>query len=138
MNRAQLESLVWKHTHRDFKGKGGDGSRRVLRLVEGLGTCSVLLSGLTLGELVHELPSRERAKHRLVFWRLVVGADYHRVVLGVFGSALHEEQRVCREKVIAKTGVIPLLMLWAGKRPEVGDVITLSAETIETEETVAS
>lgn len=58
--RAKLEALVWRHTHRDFKGLI-DGIRTVLHLAPG-GTCVVALSSLTDAELFDKLPSRVRAE----------------------------------------------------------------------------
>lgn len=131
MTRQQLESLVWRETHPDFKGNT-DGVRYVLHLVESRGTCSVPLSSLSLGELVDKLPSRERVKWGLCVWRLVQGPDGR--VLGVFGRALFDEAQACRAKVLRQTGVIARLSLWAGSRPKVGDVVTTEEQTLVTAE----
>lgn len=56
MKRGELECLVWKHTHRDYKGVGADGVRRVLHMITNQGTCSVPLSSLTEEELRAKLP----------------------------------------------------------------------------------
>jgi len=63
-DRKQLESLVWRHTHRDFKGKREDGTRCVNHLVPEYGTCSVPLASLTDAELLGKLPARVRAEVR--------------------------------------------------------------------------
>lgn len=60
LTRAKLEALVWRHTHRDFKGLI-DGVRTVLHLVRG-GGGAVPLSSLTDAELYDKLPSRVRAE----------------------------------------------------------------------------
>jgi hypothetical protein len=55
LNRKKLEALVWKHTHRDFKGRTPDGVRTVMQLVPGQGTCIVALAKLSDDELVGKL-----------------------------------------------------------------------------------
>lgn len=59
--RAQLEALVWKHTHRDFKGVT-DGVRYRLHLntENGGGTESWPLSAFSNEQLVEKLPSKVR------------------------------------------------------------------------------
>jgi hypothetical protein len=52
--------LVWKHSHRDFKGRLGDGTKTVLHLVPGLGTCTLALRALTDDELLAKLPAGVR------------------------------------------------------------------------------
>lgn len=59
--RAALEALVWKHTHRDFKGKWDNGAKYVLHSVGGLGTTSVQISQLSDADLLAKLPSSVRA-----------------------------------------------------------------------------
>jgi hypothetical protein len=61
LTRAKLEALVWRHTHRDFKGLI-DGARTVLHRAPGGGTCLAWLSSLTDAELYDKLPSRVRAE----------------------------------------------------------------------------
>lgn len=61
MLRAKLEALVWKHTHKDFKGKREDGTKVVLKLVDGVGTCSVPLESLSEEDLLDALPAKIRA-----------------------------------------------------------------------------
>lgn len=62
MDRRALEALVWKHTHRDYRGRGPDGVRRVLHLNPETGaTESWPLASFTDAELVAKLPSRVRA-----------------------------------------------------------------------------
>jgi hypothetical protein len=52
MTRKELETLVWKKTHRDFRGtQVRKHGRRVLHFVSGQGTCLVPLSSLTDEEL---------------------------------------------------------------------------------------
>lgn len=60
MNRKKLESLVYKHTHADFKGRFEDGTRTILKFVPSVGTCVVALSSLTDEELVEKLPRKVR------------------------------------------------------------------------------
>ena len=71
MNAAALSTeqklaLIWKHTHRDFKGKWVDGTRCILILRPGEGTCSVPLVCLTETEIADKLKyalnREERAK----------------------------------------------------------------------------
>jgi hypothetical protein len=66
MDRKTLERLAWKHTHRDFKGKLEDGTKTVLKLIPGKGTCLVSLSSLTDEELLEKLPKtvRETLTHK--------------------------------------------------------------------------
>jgi hypothetical protein len=54
MSRATKLALIWKHTHRDYKGKI-DGVKYVLVLREG-GTCSVALTDLTDAEVIRLMP----------------------------------------------------------------------------------
>ena len=56
MTRAQKLKLVWRHTHRDFKGVAEDGTKRVLLFVPGVGTCSVPLETLTDEQIEAKLP----------------------------------------------------------------------------------
>lgn len=61
MDRKKLEALVWRHTHRDFRGVGDDGVRRVLHLNRATGgTESWPLSSFTDDELIAKLPQRVR------------------------------------------------------------------------------
>lgn len=60
MDRKKLLSLCWKHTHNDFKGKSKDGTKSVLKLVPGVGTCSVALTSLTDEELLEKIPTKFR------------------------------------------------------------------------------
>lgn len=75
--RSELERLVWKHTHADFRGahpvKRADGrlvglNKSVLHLVPGKGTCIVYLKDLSDAELAEKLPRAEREKWELK-WR---------------------------------------------------------------------
>ena len=59
-DRKKLEALVWKHTHRDFKGKREDGTRVVCHHVPAHGTCSVPVASLTEAELLALLPRTVR------------------------------------------------------------------------------
>jgi len=62
--RADLERLVWRHTHPDFRGTHvlirEDGReehpRSVLHLIPGKGTCIVLIRDLSDAELQAKLP----------------------------------------------------------------------------------
>ena len=58
--RARLEALVWKHTHKDFKGVI-DGVRHCLHLnTQRGGTESWPLSSFTVEQLIDKLPSKVR------------------------------------------------------------------------------
>lgn len=37
MDRKKLEAIAWKHTHREARGVGDDGVRRVLHLNQSTG-----------------------------------------------------------------------------------------------------
>jgi hypothetical protein len=52
MTKAKQLALIWKHTHRDFRGKF-NGERTILVFREG--TCSVPLSTLTDAEIADKL-----------------------------------------------------------------------------------
>jgi hypothetical protein len=55
--RPQLEALVWKHTHKDFRGKSDDGTKCVLHLnTDKGGTESWPLSKFSDGQLIDKLP----------------------------------------------------------------------------------
>jgi len=54
--RAKLEALVWKHTHRDYKGTNKGGNRTILHSVTNVGTCVVTLASLSDAELLNKLP----------------------------------------------------------------------------------
>lgn len=53
--RKKLEALLWKHTHRDFRGKLDDGSKTVL-MGTAQGTVSVCIAGMTDAEIIEKLP----------------------------------------------------------------------------------
>lgn len=55
MNREQELRLIWRHTHRDFKGKLPDGTKTVLVLRAG-GTTMVPLDQLTDDEIAAKMP----------------------------------------------------------------------------------
>jgi hypothetical protein len=55
--RKKLEALLWKNTHKDFRGSI-DGEKNVLINRGGEGTCLVPLSALTDEELLGKLPKR--------------------------------------------------------------------------------
>ena len=57
--RAELERLVWKHTHKDFKGKL-EGAKTVLIGVPTKGTCIVLVASLTEEQCLAKLPAKVR------------------------------------------------------------------------------
>lgn len=56
--RKLLLTLVWRHTHKDFKGKFSDGTKTVLKFVPSKGTCLVPLDSLTDQELFDKIPTR--------------------------------------------------------------------------------
>jgi hypothetical protein len=53
MTREQKLKIVWKHTHRDYKGML-DGQRSIM--VYRQGTCLVLLKDLTDAEIEERIP----------------------------------------------------------------------------------
>jgi hypothetical protein len=55
MERNEALKLIWRHTHRDFKGKLADGSKSVLTLRQG-GTTLVPIDALTDAEIAEKLP----------------------------------------------------------------------------------
>jgi hypothetical protein len=61
MDRKQGNKLIWRHTHRDYKGKIGQ-VRHVL--VFRAGTCSVPLDSLTEAEYAERLEWAQRAEAR--------------------------------------------------------------------------
>lgn len=63
MTREKLEDLVWKHTHKDYKGIGEDGTRTVLHRSCTHGTCIVPLSSLTEIQLQQKLPAKVRERN---------------------------------------------------------------------------
>jgi hypothetical protein len=60
MDRKKLEALVWRHKHKDFRGKAADGTKYILKFVPGMGTCSVPISSLTEQECLDALPQKVR------------------------------------------------------------------------------
>ena len=58
--RKQIEALVWKHTHRDYRGKLEDGTKTVLRMGRNGGTELAALSQMTTDELLAKLPRAVR------------------------------------------------------------------------------
>lgn len=56
--RAADLALIYRHTHRDFKGKLADGARSML--VNRGATCLVPLEHLTAEEIAQRLPSAKR------------------------------------------------------------------------------
>lgn len=64
-SRAQAESLIWRHTHRDFRGYAA-GVRTVLVNREGQGTCLVSLDGLTDDEIARKLGYAVRAEAKRI------------------------------------------------------------------------
>lgn len=57
---GKLADLVYRYVHRDFKGRSEDGTRTILMMVPGKGTCLVSLDSLTEAELLDRLPSAVR------------------------------------------------------------------------------
>lgn len=66
MTRKEELRLIWKHTHRDFKGVI-DGQKHVLCLIDGA-TCSVPLDALPperhAEKLAYAVRAEERARQR--------------------------------------------------------------------------
>jgi hypothetical protein len=60
MNREQKLRLVWKHTHRDYKGML-EGQRSIM--VYRNGTCLVLLKDLTDNEIDERIPRACKENH---------------------------------------------------------------------------
>ena len=58
--RDKKLALVWKHTHRDYKGKL-NGQRSIM--VYRNGTCLVLLKDLTDAEIEEMIPSKFKENH---------------------------------------------------------------------------
>jgi len=58
MTRKEALALVWKHTHRDYKGKLADGTKAIMTFRRG--TVLVPLEGLTDEEIQHALPREKR------------------------------------------------------------------------------
>ncbi|HVG51651.1 MAG TPA: hypothetical protein VM867_08465 [Xanthobacteraceae bacterium] len=59
MTREQKLKLIWRHTHRDFKGTL-DGERSILTYRNG--TCLVLLKDLTDDEIESRIPRAVKEK----------------------------------------------------------------------------
>ena len=128
MTRQKLEALVWRHKHRDFKGKNERGERTVMRYFPEHGSCLVRLSDLTLGELLDELPRAVRSELGFQLWRLVLGDDAF--ALGVFGAELAGEQTECAARVRRQTGVFVRALVWAGPKPRVGDRVDFLVQSL--------
>ena len=60
--RKKLEQLVWRYTHRDYRGVV-DGIKTVLISRGGKGTCLESLSSLTDAELLDKLPVRGQLEY---------------------------------------------------------------------------
>jgi hypothetical protein len=67
MERHKLEALVYRHTHRDFKGKMQDGTKTILHNESGVtyGTECWPLSKFTEQQLIGKLRAEVRAQHGL-------------------------------------------------------------------------
>jgi hypothetical protein len=61
MTRAQKLALIWRFTHRDYKGRVG-GVRHILTWIEGSGTCLVRLDSLTNEQIEKKLPPHAYTK----------------------------------------------------------------------------
>lgn len=64
LTREKKLALIYRHTHRDFKGKL-NGEKSILVFRTGEGTCLVTLNALTDAEIADKLPSalrREEAR----------------------------------------------------------------------------
>jgi len=57
--RKKLEALLWRHTHRDFRGKLDDGSKTVL-MGTAQGTVLVCIARMTDAEITAKLPRAVR------------------------------------------------------------------------------
>lgn len=77
LTKAKKLALIWKHTHRDFRGKTLYGSKAIMILRSGEGTCLVPLSALTDAEIAEQLAyalrQEEKAKLR---YTVVENAGY--------------------------------------------------------------
>ena len=62
LDKKKLERLVWKHKHRDYKGKDERGVKTVMHYGKGQVTYLVELSSLSEAELLEMLPSQVRAE----------------------------------------------------------------------------
>jgi len=62
MTRKQKLALIYRHTHRDFKGRTADGHRAILMFEEGVGTCLVPLHNLTDAQIEKKLPPHAYTK----------------------------------------------------------------------------
>jgi len=58
MTREQKLKMVWKNTHKDFRGKLPDGTKTVM--IYRNGTCLVALENLTDAEINDRLPKEFR------------------------------------------------------------------------------
>jgi len=58
MTREQKLKLIWRYTHRDYRGIRNDEDRTkvVLEFVPGVGTCSVPLDSLTDEQIEKRMP----------------------------------------------------------------------------------
>jgi hypothetical protein len=56
MTRKEKLKLIWRHTHRDYRGIAADGTKMVLEMVPGVGTCSVPLESLTDEQIEKRMP----------------------------------------------------------------------------------
>ena len=55
MDRKQQLNLIWRHTHRDYKGTRADGVKTIL-VNENGATCLVELDALTDAQIAEKLP----------------------------------------------------------------------------------
>jgi len=58
----RLQRAAWTHTHRDFRGRFEDGTRTVLKWVNGVGTTLVTIDELTREECLRKIPASALAK----------------------------------------------------------------------------
>lgn len=59
MERKAALTLIYRHTHKDFKSTPGMG-KNILMYVTGKGTCLVALDSLTDAQIAEKLPYAER------------------------------------------------------------------------------
>jgi hypothetical protein len=149
-SRAELEEAVWAHTHSDFKGVRDDGTRVVLHMVRGEGTCSVPVSSLSEQELRGKLPKRFQPKEEDVgeqfgwakgvdivvtrrasalFW-VEATAEGPEGPVRIVGGAIYDEEEAMQqaerlaEHIATRPEPPPRVVVWKGKKP----VLTVTPE----------
>ncbi len=64
MTRDEKLTLIYRHTHKDFKGHWPDRTRNILANRGAQGTCLVDLSDLTDEEIAGKLPGAIKSEER--------------------------------------------------------------------------